>query len=273
MSTGFHSGIEKDGHSPEVYAHRGGGLLWPGNTTLAFDEALRVGADVLEMDVRATRDGVLVLMHNPTVDETTDGSGPVSDYTYQKLQMLDAGYRWGPDKFPYRGKGIRIPTLEEVFLMYRDRSVRMNIEIKQIMPSIIDRFCGLVRKYDMADKVLIASFSTSVLRQVRAQLPQAATSAGTWELFVFYLLHRLNLTDRYHLPVQALQFWSNVGPFPIITESLVSAAHRYRLEIHGWTVNRQEEMRRLIRLGVDGIITDDPKLLINEMNRQGKDSL
>lgn len=269
MSTAFHTSIEKIGHRPEVYAHRGGALLWPGNTTLAFDQALKLGADVLEMDVRSTHDGVLVLMHNSTVDETTDGSGPVAGYTLEELQRLDAGYRWGPDKFPYRGRGIKVPTLEEVFERYKDRGVRMNIEIKQIMPSIVDRFCDLVRQHDIADRVMVASFSTSVLKHVRMRLPQAATSAGTWELLVFYLFHLLNITDRYHLPVRALQFWSSIGPLPIITENLVAAAHRYGLEIHGWTVNRREEMRRLIRLGVDGIITDDPQLLIDQIKQAG----
>jgi glycerophosphoryl diester phosphodiesterase len=278
MLAGFHHCIEKALYRPVVYAHRGGSLLWPGNTTLAFDEALKAGADVLEMDVRATSDGALVVIHNSTVDETTDGSGPVAGYKLADLQHLDAGYRWGPDKFPHRGKGLKIPTLEEVFKRYRDQDVCMNIEIKQIMPSIVDRFCDLVDKHGMSDRVLVASFSTSVLRQIRVKFPQATTSAGTWEMFVFYLLHwldladhshRLNLTERYHLPVQALQFWANIGPFPIITESLVVAARKYNLEIHGWTVNRKEEMRRLIKLDVDGIITDDPKLLIEEIKKAG----
>jgi glycerophosphoryl diester phosphodiesterase len=261
--------IEKASHRPTVYAHRGGGLLWPGNTTLAFDESLKAGADVLEMDVRATSDGALVVIHNSTVDETTDGTGPVSGYTLRDLQRLDVGYRWGPNKFPYRGKGLMIPTLEEVFERYKDHDVCMNIEIKQIMPSLVDQFCDLVNKHSMSDRILVASFSTSVLRHVRAKLPQVATSAGTWEMFVFYVLNWFGATERYHLPVRALQFWSSVGPFPIITESLVRAAHQYNLEIHGWTVNRPAEMRRLIKLNVDGIITDDPKTLIDQIKQTG----
>lgn len=267
MLTGFHHCIEKALHRPVVYAHRGGSLLWPGNTTLAFDEALKAGADVLEMDVRATLDGALVVIHNPTVDETTEGSGPVAKYTLADLQRLDAGYRWGPDKFPYRGKGLNIPTLEQVFERYKDQDVCMNIEIKQLKPSIVDRFCDLVIKHGMSDRVLVASFYTPVLRQIRSKPPQVATSAATREMFLYYLLHCLKLTRRYHLPVQSLQFWSRVGPFPIITESLVKAARQDRLEIHGWTVNREVEMRRLIKLDVDGIITDDPKLLIEEIKK------
>lgn len=261
----FHQSIKKAEYCPGVYAHRGGALLWPGNTILAFDEALKLGADVLEMDVRSTKDGILILLHNPTVDETTDGSGAVADWKWEDLQRLDAGYRWGPVEFPYRGKGVVIPALEEVFERYRDRDVKMNLEIKQITPSIVDRFCDLVRRYDMGNRVLIASFSTSVLRKVRARLLGVATSASTWEASVFYLLHWLNLTDRYHLPVRALQFWSNVGPFPIITKSLVIAVHRYGLEIHGWTVNSPKEMKRLIGLEVDALITDHPQLLIEQI--------
>lgn len=263
MLAGFDNCIEKALHRPGVYAHRGGGLLWPGNTTLAFDEALRAGTDVLEMDVRATSDGALVVIHNRTVDETTNGSGPVSGYTLEDLQELDAGYRFGPDKFPYRGKGLTIPTLEHVFERYKDRDVCMNIEIKQIKPSVVDQFCELVVRHDMTGQILVASFYTSIVRQIQAKLPQVATSAGTRQLFVFYFLNLFRLTRRYRLPVRALQFWSKAGPFPIITKSLVRAAHKLDLEIHGWTVNEPAEMRRLIALNVDAIITDDPITLLS----------
>lgn len=262
MLAGFQRCVDNALHRPVVYAHRGGALLWPGNTLLAFDEALKAGADVLEMDVRATSDGELVVIHNSTVDETTNGSGRVGCYKLADLQRLDAGYRFGPDEFPYRGKGLTIPTLEEVFERYEKRDVCMNIEIKQIMPSLVDRFCEVVEKNGMSNRVLVASFYTSVLKKIRKRLPQLASSAGTRQLFVFYLLNWLGLAGRYHLPVRALQFWSNIGPFPIITERLVTAAHRYNFEIHGWTVNKTEEMERLINLGVDGIITDDPVRLL-----------
>ena len=267
MLAGLDKCIEKALHRPVVYAHRGGALLWPGNTIFAFDEALKAGADVLEMDVRATSDGALVVIHNRTVDETTNGSGPVSRYKLKALQELDAGYRFGPDKFPHRGKGLEIPTLEEVFKRYKDQDVCMNIEIKQIMPSIVDQFCELVEKHNMTDRILVASFYASVVRQIKAKLPRVATSAGTLQLFIFYLLNLFRLTGRYRLRVRALQFWSKVGPFPIITKSLVAAAHRLKLEIHGWTVNEPAEMRRLIGLNVDAIITDDPIRLIDEIKQ------
>jgi len=267
MLAGFDNCIEKALHRPVVYAHRGGALLWPGNTTLAFDEALKVGADVLEMDVRATSDGAIVVIHNRTVDETTDGSGPVSGYTLEDLQELDAGYRFGPDKFPHRGKGLKIPTLEYIFERYKDQDVCMNIEIKQIRPSIVDQFCELVKKHNMTDRILVASFYTSVVKQIKEKLPQVATSAGTRQLFVFYLLNLFRLTRRYRLSVRTLQFWSRVGPFPIITKSLVRAAHQLNFEIHGWTVNEPTEMRRLIGLNVDAIITDDPITLIDEIKQ------
>src|SRR5215213_10405659 len=243
MLTGFDNCIEKALHRPAVYAHRGGALLWPGNTTLAFDEAVKAGADVLEMDVRATKDGALVVIHNRTVDKTTEGSGAVSGYTLEDLQNLDAGYRFGPDKFPYRYKGLHIPTLEEVFERYKDQDVCMNIEIKQIMPSIVDQFCELVEKHNMTDRILVASFYTSVVKRIKRKLPQVATSAGTRQLFVFYLLNLFRLTGRYRPRVRALQFWSKAGPFPIITKRLVAAAHQRHLEIHGWTVNEPAEMR------------------------------
>ena len=122
-----------------VMAHQGGDGLWPSNTLYAFERAVQAGVNVLELDVHASQDGALVVIHDDSVDRTTDGSGLVGDKTLAELKKLDAGYDWSPERtgetFPYRGQGITLPTLQEVFAAFPD--TRVNVEIKQLEPSIV----------------------------------------------------------------------------------------------------------------------------------------
>ena len=119
------------GGNPLVMAHRGGQGLWPPNTLFAFERAVEMGADILEMDIHASADGVLIVHHDDTVDRTTNGSGAIRDHTLTELKELDAGYHWsadGGETYPFRGKGMRIPTLEEVLEAFP--KTRLNIDIK-----------------------------------------------------------------------------------------------------------------------------------------------
>src|SRR5215207_10956636 len=137
---------------PLVIAHQGGDGVWPGNTMYAFDKAVEIGADVLEMDAHITKDREIVLMHDESVDRTTDGTGLIEDLTLAEIQQLDAAYKWTNDEgqtFPFRGKGIQVPKLEEVF--ERFPQTRYVIEIK-LTKNLIDRpFCNLIRAYNMQD--------------------------------------------------------------------------------------------------------------------------
>ena len=120
-----------------MIAHQGGDGLWPGNTLYAFEQAAALGVDVLEMDLHITKDGVLVINHDETVDRTTDGTGTIEDMTLAELKALDAGYDWSKDggqTFPYRGMGLTIPTLEEIFQTFPE--YHMTIEIKKTTGSM-----------------------------------------------------------------------------------------------------------------------------------------
>lgn len=124
-----------------VIAHQGGEWLRPSNTLVAFDNAVELGVDVLEMDIHQTQDAVIVLMHDATVDRTTDGSGAIKEMSFAEIRELDAGYYWTDDDgatYPYRGLGFQVPTLEEMFQRYPE--MRMNIEIKQETPSMVRPF-------------------------------------------------------------------------------------------------------------------------------------
>lgn len=253
---------------PLVMAHRGGRALWPENTLYAFERAVELGVDVLEMDVHTTADGVPVVMHDDTVDRTTDGSGPIHSFTLDELKGLDAGYDWSSDEgqtFPYRGQGITVPTLEEVFTAFPN--VPLNIEIKQQEPSMVASFCQLIRDHGLSDQVLVASFHEETIDEFRATCPEVATSTGTVETVVLFALSRLFLEATYGAPAEAAQVPEYRSGLHVLAPRFIDAAHNRNLEVHAWTINEEEDMQRVIALGVDGIITDYPDRLLDLLGR------
>ena len=140
--------FEREGSRFLVFAHRGGGGLYPENTLGAFADSAKLGADVLELDVRATSDGKIVVLHDAAVDRTTDGHGKISEMPLAAVKKLDAGYPFttdGGQTFPFRGKGVVVPTLDEIFTAFPEMT--FNIEPKQETPSIIAPLCGLIRQH------------------------------------------------------------------------------------------------------------------------------
>jgi glycerophosphoryl diester phosphodiesterase len=252
---------------PEVIAHRGGAGQWPGETIYAFEQARQLGVDVLEMDVHATADGELVLMHNKAVNDTTEGDRRVTDMTLAEIKKLDAGYRWTADgqTYPFRGQGLTVPTLREVFEQFGE--MRLNIEIKQKHPSLIAPFVELIREFGMTDKILVASFWSSALDEFRRACPDVATSASTPEAIKFFLLNEVLGSDADRPETDAIQADSEISKVHIITKKFIERAHHLNLQVHGWTVNEPQEMERLIALGVDGIITDYPGPLLSLLGR------
>lgn len=248
---------------PLAIAHRGGGGLWPENTLEAFRGAAGLGADVLELDVHSTADGTLVVMHDATVERTTDGAGAIHSMTLAELRRLDAGYRFTPDggrTYPFRGKGVLVPTLAEVFDACP--GARFNIEPKQQQPSIVGPLCRMIRERGLARRVLVGSFSASVLAEFRAACPEVATSASTAEVATFLTLSTTHAGAEHSLAANALQVPEYMGGVHVLTRSFVEAAHARDLQVHVWTINRPEDMERILALGVDGIMTDYPDRLL-----------
>ncbi|UCG14034.1 MAG: glycerophosphodiester phosphodiesterase [Deltaproteobacteria bacterium] len=259
-----HSYFAPDQGNPLVIAHRGGAGLWPENTIYAFERSAEMGVDVLETEIYSTADSALVLMHDSTVDRTTDGTGSINDFTVQTLKELDAGYTWTPDggeTFPFRGRGISVPTLQEVFTAFPN--MRINIDIKQVEPPLAVVLCDTIRTFGMADKVLVASFNWKAIGEFRRECPEVATSACVMEVSYFFLMNLLFLGSA-HTPVyHALQVPEYRGGIHLLTKRFVDAAHRLNLRVHAWTINAVQDMQRLLSLGVDGIITDYPDRLIS----------
>jgi glycerophosphoryl diester phosphodiesterase len=258
---------------PLVIAHQGGDGIWPGNTMYAFEKAVGIGADVLEMDAHITKDSQIVLMHDEEVDRTTDGSALIEDLTLDELKRLDAAFRWSNDgdkTFPYRGQGIQVPTLEELFQKFPQ--MRYVIEIKRTQNPIDKPLCDLIRKHSMQDKVLIASFHDEAMQNFRKTCPEIATSASSTEVRNFVLLGKVFLSG-----FIAPQYQSIQPPYdpkesmniPIMTARFIREAHAKNVKVEPWTVDDPELMRQYIEWGVDGIMTDRPDLMIEVLKELG----
>jgi len=255
---------------PLVIAHQGGDGVWPGDTMYAFEKAVEIGANVLEMDAHITKDGHIVLMHDETVDDTTNGTGLIEEMTLDELKQLDAGYNWSDDggqTFPYRGQGIQVPTLDELFQKFPQ--MRYVIEIKLTDNPIDKPLCDLIRRYNMQNKVLVASFHDEAMSDFRETCPEVATSASRGEVTKFVLLGKALLSRLVHPTYQSIQ-----PPFdpkesmniPIMTKRFIREAHAKNVKVEPWTVNDPELMKQYIEWGVDGIITDRPDLMIEILN-------
>jgi glycerophosphoryl diester phosphodiesterase len=265
---GPHSFFAQFPHHPLVMAHQGGKGLWPENTLYAFERAAAMGVDVLEMDIHSTADGVLVVMHDSTVDDTTDGTGAIQSFTLEQLKALDAGYAWSPDggqTFPYRGQGIVVPALEEVFAALP--AMPMNIEIKQAEPSIIVPLCQLLREYNMASRVLVASFHQDTIREFRRACPEVATATGEQEVIALFALSKVLIEGVYTPDAEAVQVPEYRMGLHVLTPRFVDAAHNRGLEVHAWTINETDDMQHMLDLGLDGIITDYPDRLLALLGR------
>lgn len=258
---------------PLTIAHRGGVLLWPENTLYAFQQALELGSDALEMDLYITKDGIPVVIHDDTVNRTTNGSGLVSDFTLTELQALDAGYQFStidePNQFPYRGQGIRIPTLEEVLRQFPNTP--MIIEIKKDDPTLIQRTGELVQEFNREQLIKVGSFSSKILDDFRSQFPGLETGAGTNEVTLFYVLHRLFLSGFMVPQATGFQVPEFQGPLHVANRRFIADAQRKGLRVDAWTINDEETMIRLLDIGIDGLITDRPDLAIRLIRQRFPD--
>jgi glycerophosphoryl diester phosphodiesterase len=249
-------------------AHRGGEGRWPSNTLFAFEQAVRLGADSLEMDLQRTVDGVIVVRHDPFVESTTEGSGFIHDFRLADLKQLDAGYTWtedGGQTFPYRGRGIAIPTLEEVFQAFPD--VHLNIDIKPVEPQVVHQLSEMLHTFNRLEQTTVGSFHDHQLRLFRQLCPQTPSAAGVAETRTFFILSRIFLDWLYHPQARAFQIPEYAGALHLATPRFIQAAHAQGIQVHVWTVNERADMLRLIEWGVDGIITDYPDILASVLAR------
>ena len=251
------------GEWPANLAHRGASALAPENTIEAFRLAVEAGAGGLELDVHMTCDGHIVVIHDATVDRTTNGSGAVSEMTLDELRKLDAGHNFSPDGGPirpYRGRGVRVPRLGEVLEGFP--VVAVNIEIKTGTPGIEETVLGVLREANALGRTLVVSTPHDIVKRFRkVSGGHVFTGASRWEIGVFYISSRFRLERLVRPAYDALQVPLRHRGIPVVTPRFVRAAHARGVRVDAWTINRADEMRRLLDLGVDVIMTDRPGML------------
>lgn len=228
---------------PMIFAHRGASGNAPENTMAAFQLAIDHQADGIELDVMLSKDGQMIVIHDDTVDRTTNGSGCVKDLTIEELQALDAG------------EGERIPTLEEVLERFGGQLI-INIELKNyssIFDALPVKVAELVHSHGLMDSVLFSSFNPFNLPRVRRRLPKVKLGLITLPNKATHWIWRMFRYDALH------PHYSDVD------QSLVAAIHAQNRQVNVWTADDPEEIRRLALLGVDGIITNYPKRAREEL--------
>ncbi|MGB7860706.1 MAG: glycerophosphodiester phosphodiesterase [Acidimicrobiia bacterium] len=243
--------------APVAIAHRGSRLLWPENTLTAFQGSYDMGLRHFETDLQLTADKVLVCFHDPTVDRTTSGEGAVSSFTLEQLQSLDAGHRHAErGDYPFREKGMQVPTLEELLTTFPDVSVILDMKSDAIAGPLAD----IVHRLGVGHRLIVGSFSDERLDEFRTLTGGTVpTSTGPVASRMWVLASRMGRGAGG--PAQALQVPTHLRGIRVVDEKLVSAAHNAGLQVHVWTVNEIDEMTRLLDIGVDGLISDRPNLL------------
>lgn len=247
--------------TPLVIGHRGAAGVMPENTLASFARGLADGAAILETDVHLTRDGEVVLIHDDELDHATNGSGPVREHTLADLQRLDAAHgfeRAGCEGHPERGRGHRIPSLSE--LLEALPSVRVNLELKEDLPGIVERTVEVLARAGRAPLALLTASDDVLMARVRSYVEaegmDVALGACTGDVADFARAAASGTTPRSE--VMALQIPTHFGSHRLVTPELVAHAHRHGVQVHVWTINDPDEMRRLFDLGVDGIVSDHP---------------
>ncbi|NIR44710.1 MAG: glycerophosphodiester phosphodiesterase [Gemmatimonadetes bacterium] len=247
-------------NEPMVLAHRGASAYAPDHTLEALQLAVDQGADAIEIDVHASRDGVPVLHHGGDLSESTEAEGPVGAYTLDQLRQLDAGYRYTPDggaTFPHRGKGHTVVTLAEALDSFPH--TRFNLDIKERRAARATR--RVIDEFDAARRVLLAAFYSWQRSPALRDYP-GPRSITQDQMIVFMLLHWTRLDALWPLRVDAFQLPEFHRGMRVVTPRLIERAHDLGVRVHIWTVDDRVDMRRLLDWGADGIITKKPDVAV-----------
>lgn len=245
--------------NPVVIAHRGSRLLWPENTMAAFAGAIAAGARHVETDLRMSSDGALVCFHDRTVDRTTNGRGEVASLSWDEISQLDAGYRHGSaDGFTFRNQAVEVPRFEELVTTFPEVGVIAELKADGMELEL----WNLIETHGLHDRVIVGSFSDTRLAEFRrVSKGTVRTSTGMAETRRWLVGARSGRPPKGD--AKALQVPTHSRGIRVVDERLIAIAHQAGLDVHVWTVNRTEEMKRLLALGVDGLVTDRPDLLVD----------
>ena len=241
-----------------IIGHRGARGVAPENTVPAIRHGVEVGSQAIEIDLHASKDGELMVIHDPTLDRTTDGSGPVEQRTLSELRAFDSGHRFTTDEgetFPFRGKGLQIPTLDEAMEAIGDLPAILEVKSAAAGRLLADWLPGRPE----FDRIIVGGFN--------AEEVGPAGDAARWrcayqtDLLGFVLWGKLGISRRLPEDLTAAMVPVRKNGLRIVTSGFVRRMHRQGKGVFVWTVNRPDEMRRLLDIGVDGLISDYPAVL------------
>lgn len=269
-----------------AYAHQGGANEAPSSTMYAVEKAVQVGAPAIELDVHATADRKIVVCHDPTLERTTNASGKICHRTLAELQQLDNAYWFLPgedaqpgrpeESYPLRGRApgdhrFGIATLEEILRDFP--GTILNLDIKRTAPEVEpyeELLADLLREYEHTEDVIVASFDDTATDAFSRYAPEIPTSAGTTATAEFFHgVHAGTPAPESVTRHVALQVPATYGEITVVDDVFVAGAHAAGLAVHVWTINERDEMEGLLDLGVDGIISDVPSVLVKVLDERG----
>ena len=254
--------------TPFGIAHRGGAEELPENTIPAFEAAVKLGYRHLETDAHVSRDGVVYAFHDTVLERVTDGQGALEELDSSVIARADAAYSFAPrgdGDAPLRGSGIGIPTMEEVLTTWP--GVFVNIDCKS--DAVVEPLVTLLRRLNAFDRTCIGSFADGRITRVRTLTRgEVCTSAGPRAITAAWFASRSGRMPRFG--ADCLQVPTHSGRVRIVDRRFVDAAHRAGLQVHIWTIDDEAEMRSLLDLGVDAIMTDRPTLLREVLRSRGE---
>ncbi|NOX66220.1 MAG: glycerophosphodiester phosphodiesterase [Chlorobi bacterium] len=253
---------KNDNSKVEIIAHRGGSKLAPENTLAAYKNAIKLGVDMIEIDVHLSKDGKIIVIHDEKIDRTTNGKGTVKDMTLAEIRKYDAG-GWFDEKF----KGEKIPTLDEVMETLNGK-VKLLIEIKdgdELYPGLEKKVVETIHKYNAVDWVIVQSFNENSVLRVRKMDPSITT---------FYLLGRnfgdfySNVAKEVNAGDAVIKKYDGIAPhYSMLDSEKVKIFHKAGFKVFTWTVDKPEDMKKIINMNVDGIITNSPDKLKEILNK------
>ncbi|MED3660292.1 glycerophosphodiester phosphodiesterase [Ureibacillus sp. FSL K6-8385] len=254
--------------APVVLAHRGGAKLAPEHTMIAFEKAFEFGVDGFEIDVRLTKDEEIVVIHDETIDRTSDGMGSVKDFTLEELRNFNFAFHFkdGEGNYPYRNQKAEIVTLKELFEKFPNMYI--NIDIKDspetyegsLMPSKLWR---LIEECHAEDRVVVTSFySEQVDRFNLYAQNRVALGAGETDVRKAFTAFTSQFGHLYHPKVDVFQIPTKHGRFSLDSPKFIAYLNNFNIPVHYWVIDDEEQMMKLLDKGAQGIITDRPDIAV-----------
>ena len=255
--------------APWLVAHRGGGLLNPENTLLAFDRALELRVDAIEIDVHLTCDGAVVVFHDDETTRLTGAAGSIEARTLDEVLALDAACGFTLDEgrtFPFRGQGVRVPTLADTLARYP--KMRFSIDAKTEDPILAEALVQTVKAAGAIERVCLGSFFDGQAKRIGALLPEVARFLPE-QAATCHILAAKSGQPAIECPAgwDLAALPHRIEAMTVVDRPVVEHFHRLGLPVHVWTVDEEPEMRELLALRVDGLITDRPDLAAKVMGR------